>query len=390
MSVYLLVSGDFTPWGGMDRANYELAWYLAEHVGADVHLVSYNVTAPLVHHRKITWHRVPKPLHSYALAEPLLAWYGRRVAASLTAYAARVIVNGGNCAWGDVNWVHAVHAAWNTRCATAPRLFRLHAAWRKAMARYAERQALRQARVIIANSHRVRQQLIDDVGLSPARIHVVYYGVDPEAFCPVQSAARLAMRQGLGWQPSRPVVAFIGALGYDRNKGFDVLFDAWEVLCQDATWDADLVAVGRGAEAAMWQRRIRAAGLQGRVRMLGFTTQMADVLTASDALVSPTHYDAYGLGVHEALCCGLPAFVTRAAGVAERYPAALADLLLDDPPRVADVVQRLRRWRADMPAYRARLAPLSSRLRQRTWDDMSREVTDLLASHPLVSARTAA
>ena len=25
---------------------------------------------------------------------------------------ARVVVNGGNCAWPDINWVHAVHAAW--------------------------------------------------------------------------------------------------------------------------------------------------------------------------------------------------------------------------------------------------------------------------------------
>ena len=29
MSTYVIVSGDFTPWGGMDLANYHLAWFKA-------------------------------------------------------------------------------------------------------------------------------------------------------------------------------------------------------------------------------------------------------------------------------------------------------------------------------------------------------------------------
>jgi len=33
-------------------------------------------------------------------------------------------------------------------------------------------------------------------------------------------------------------------------------------------------------------------------------------------------------GVHEALCCGLPAIVSASAGVAERYPADRLGLLL--------------------------------------------------------------
>jgi glycosyltransferase involved in cell wall biosynthesis len=120
--------------------------------------------------------------------------------------------------------------------------------------------------------------------------------------------------------------------------------------------------------------------LSERVRLMGFTKHVRNVLTAADALVSPTHYDAYGLGVHEALCCGLPAFVTRSAGVAERYPDELADLLLDDPPKAEDLVLRLQRWRADMTGYRARVADFSQLLRQRRWTDMSREIVELITT----------
>ena len=41
------------------------------------------------------------------------------------------------------------------------------------------------------------------------------------------------------------------------------------------------------------------------------------VLAACDALVSPTRYEAYGLAVHEALARGLPALVSRSAGIAD-------------------------------------------------------------------------
>ena len=55
---------------------------------------------------------------------------------------ARVVVNGGNCRWGDVNWVHYVHAAWSL-CAAGgiPRRLKAFAAHRSYLA--AERQAWR-------------------------------------------------------------------------------------------------------------------------------------------------------------------------------------------------------------------------------------------------------
>ena len=77
---YAIVTGDFTPWGGMDRPNYELAWHLAERRGAEVHLVSHRVTSPLSGHPNVVWHRVPRPFGRHAIGSPLLDRCGRRVA----------------------------------------------------------------------------------------------------------------------------------------------------------------------------------------------------------------------------------------------------------------------------------------------------------------------
>jgi glycosyltransferase involved in cell wall biosynthesis len=178
----------------------------------------------------------------------------------------------------------------------------------------------------------------------------------------------------LGWPGDVPVVSFIGALG-DRRKGFDTLFEAWRQLCTGERWDAQLAVVGIGAELPVWQQRAHDAGLIGAICFLGFRSDVPRILAASDALVAPTRYEAYGLGVQEALCCGLPAFVSRSAGVAERYPTHLHDLLLlEDPNDAAALADRLRHWRPEREKYRTVMADFADQLRAYTWDDMAEQI----------------
>src|SRR5262245_58855415 len=107
----MIVTGDFGLAGGMDKANYYLAWYLAEQVGAPVHLVSHTIAEPLASHTRVTVHRVKRPFGRYILGDMLLDRTGRRLAAQLIRAdpKTRVIVNGTNCRWPGINWVHMVH-----------------------------------------------------------------------------------------------------------------------------------------------------------------------------------------------------------------------------------------------------------------------------------------
>ena len=289
----------------------------------------------------------------------------------------RVIVNGGNCDWNDVNWVHYVHAAYRAPAAT-------NIAWRtkNALAYFIalknERQSLRLARLVIANSNRTRDDLIRHVGVDSSRIRTIYYGCDAHPQ-PATTDERTAARSQLGWPADRPVVAFIGALG-DRRKGFDIVFAAWTKLCKSSSWDADLAIVGVGAEMLIWQQRAADAGLASRFRFLGFRRDVPDILRASDVLVAPTRYEAYGLGVQEALSAALPAIVSAEAGVAERYPAELSELLLPDAEDATDLANRLERWREQPNKFQRQFASLSQTLRARTWDVMSAEILQSMAA----------
>ena len=377
---YLLVTGDFVNTGGMDRANFALAEYLARQ-GVQVHLVAYRVAIALLTLPNVKFHRVQKLAGSYLLSGPMLNSVGRSQARRLRN--SRVLVNGGNCQWGDVNWVHYVHAAYGGESkAGLLQGFKGWVARRQALV--GERRALQSARVIIANSDRTKGDLIEKLGIQEQRIHRVYYGIDPLCFYPASSDERSKLRISLGWSQDKPIVVFMGALG-DRRKGFDTLFWAWQQLCADSEWDADLVAIGSGAELPLWQKRVADAGIGSRIHFLGFRADVPDLLRAADCLVAPTRYEAYGLAVHEALCCGLPAIVTASAGVAERYSQELEDLLLSDPDDAADLAMRLRLWRRNMNGYSHMVNSFSEELRSYTWDDMAQKIVEKIEGAKIFS-----
>lgn len=363
------MAGGFHGRGGMDKANAALAWYLLGR-GHDVHLVAHEIEAGLARHPRAHAHVVARPWGSVLLGEQRLARAARRVARKLREQSprARVVANGGNFVSTDINWVHAVHAAWPTADAGAPVWFRVKNRLWHALACRRERRALGRAQLVVANSERTREQLVNLVGVEAGRVRTVYLGGDLR---PASTRERKEARRLLGVDENRPVVVFAGALGHDNNKGFDTLWRAWRELAAGVGWDALLIVAGGGRGLAAWRARVGEAGLDGSVRFLDFSERLAEVFAACDLLVSPVRYEAYGLNVHEAVCRGLPALVSRAAGVAERYPAALSEMLLPDPEDAADLAARLRRWRHSIESWKEAFAPFADELARRSWADVA-------------------
>jgi glycosyltransferase involved in cell wall biosynthesis len=376
MKLWLLVAGDVVPLGGMDSATFALARYLAADPRVELHLVAHRVAPDLVDATRVRSHLAWRPFGSHVLGAPLMARLGQRWAERLAPQGANVIVSGGNCPAGDVTWLHYVHAAYAPVTMADP-LTRLKDRWRHVRDLGQERRALRHARLVLCNSRRTQTDVVERINVPASRTRVVYYGIDARRFSPISADERAAERQRLGWAQDRPVAVFIGALS-DRRKGFDTLFDAWRTLCRDPAWDGDLAVVGTGAELPAWRARAATARLQDRIHFLGYRHDVDHILAACDVLVHPARYEAYGLGVHEALCRGLPAMVSRSAGVAEQYPSELAALLLEDPDSARELADRLQAWRSHLERLKAQVAPFSAMLRARTWDDMAREIVRLV------------
>jgi glycosyltransferase involved in cell wall biosynthesis len=371
MKRWALAAGDFMPFGGMDRANHALARYLARS-GRDVHIVAHRVSPDLAALPSVTVHRAIRPLGWHLLGGPLLR--ARASVAALHLSGAHLLDNGGNTGWHGPTWIHYLHAAYEPLAVDTRARISAMAGHRRFLA--AEADAIRRAPAIICNSERTANDVREHYGIPAERIRVVYYGTDADDFAAIAEPSRIAARDLIGARHDRPLAMFVGALG-DRRKGFDLLFEAWTKLCADPTWDADLVVVGVGAELAAWRQRAEEKGVGPRVTFLGFRADVPRILAAADVIVHPARYEAYGLGVHEAICRGIPAIVSGHAGVAERLSDALKARTL---PSLTPAVlgERFRAWRDDISGWRERARVLGATLRLRAWDDMAVQMAGIV------------
>lgn len=371
MKQHLIVTGDFVRTGGMDRANFALADFLTRR-GDEVHLVAHRADPALTQRANVVFHRVPKLANSYFLSAPLLNREGKQWFKRLGRRDGITVVNGGNCTMPAVNWVHYVHAAYRSKtCGSLPR--RLLQGWRHRIHRKTENRALHVSPLIIANSHRTRLDLINKLNIPDDKIRLVYYSVDTQSFYPATTEERQAIRAALGWSNNRKYVLFVGSPS-DPRKGFDIVLEAWNMLPDSL--GADVVLVVLGHHRPEVAAKINACRRSENIQLLGLRSDLATILRASDALVSPTRYEAYGLGVHEALCCAVPALVSRDAGVAERYPSELHDYLLSDLTQGGELRDRLTNW-LNAPATSSQAwLELSQQLRAYSWDDASQQILD--------------
>jgi glycosyltransferase involved in cell wall biosynthesis len=376
-SPWLLVAEGIHRRGGMDKANAALAEYLSSQ-GRRVHLVAFSIDADIATLPGVATSYATMPARSSFLGRFYLGRLGRMRAREISREFGdvRVVVNGTNCRWPDINWVHWVHHCWNQCDREAPVWLKLKNQLDTSRSLRAERTWFGNSRLFLANSERTRRDLIELLGIEPQLVQTIYLGSDSE-WKKVTPQTRETARAWLEIAPERPLVAFVGAFGYDSRKGFDTLWRAWTSLCRWTNWDAYLVVAGGGRTLAKWQAEIARAGFAARVRFLGFTNRISDVLAASDLLVSPVRYESYGLNVHEALSFGVPAIVSAGAGVAERFSPEVSELLLPDSEDANDLAARMLRWRSDIDGWKRQIIPTVRALRAYTWDDMSRRIVSL-------------
>jgi glycosyltransferase involved in cell wall biosynthesis len=156
-------------------------------------------------------------------------------------------------------------------------------------------------------------RFLERLGLQPERVVVTPFVVDTSFFA---EAARRVDRDGVrrhwGITPDAPVALFAGKL-VPWKRPQDLLDAASRVE------GLHVVFAGEGPLRPTLDARARGLGIAERVRFLGFVNQrgLPDVYLASDLLVLPSEYEAFGVVVNEAFACGRPAVVSEACGAAE-------------------------------------------------------------------------
>ncbi|WP_373945726.1 glycosyltransferase family 4 protein [Paracoccus marcusii] len=152
---------------------------------------------------------------------------------------------------------------------------------------------------------------------------VILHGVDTDVFHPAPDRAALRARLGLD-----PDAVLIGCFGRIRaQKGVDLLVQAGLDLLPSRP-RAQIVFTGRitpdnRAFADDLQARIKAAGLDGRIRFLGELPwdQVIAHYQALDLFAAPARWEGFGLTPLEAAACAVPTVAARVGA----YEALIRD-----------------------------------------------------------------
>ncbi len=215
---------------------------------------------------------------------------------------------------------------------------------------------------VIAISRRLEEELRTLHGCrSP--IHVIPHGVDVERFTPaLRGQVRQQMRASLGLGPEARCALYVG----DLRKGAAVTVEALARVP-----DLSLEVVTRSDTASL-RARVERLGLGARVRFHPPTDAVERFYAAADLFVCPSPYDAFGMVVTEAMACGLPVIVSRAAGASELITHRENGLVLEDAGDVAGLAAGMRELAVDRD-FAERLGRAARvRMEGLTWDEVAR------------------
>ncbi len=180
-------------------------------------------------------------------------------------------------------------------------------------------------RAVICNSNMVKKEIRRWFGTDDRRLHVIYNGVDLEAFHPrFKEGPGSALRVRLGIAPDATVFLFVGS-GFER-KGVPRLLQAF---AQGAPADARLLLVGSDRHAARFARQAGAMGMSARVHFAGAQNDVRPWYGAADCFVLPTLYDPFPNAALEAMASGLPLITTHQCGAAELIEEGKAGFVCD-------------------------------------------------------------
>jgi len=185
---------------------------------------------------------------------------------------------------------------------------------------------------VIAISDVIRRNFQAMHPIDPAKVVTIHNGIDASRFRP-DAAARARVRAELGFADDHLVVGIVGRV--TPSKGHPEYLDMAARLAGDFP-QARFLIVGEATRGEEDEGRaildgIAASGLGERVTVTGFRRDVPDLLAGMDVFAFPSHNEAFGLALIEAMATGLPTVSSNCDGVLDIVVEGETGLMV--PPR---------------------------------------------------------
>ncbi len=319
--------------GGMERCFAELARALCRE--QEVHLFASEVAdVPL---DSVIVHAVP--VRHKPVAAKFLQFYARSTQMLQRETFDIVHTIGGITARQNIVTAQYCQHAWGQAIAQVPGAAEGVTPYHRMMWRltgFFEKRAVNspQTRIVSANSCRTGADLVRFYGTNPAKVHVVYNGVDAERFTPENARFRGGVRRQYGISGTDFLLLFAGEY---RRKGLANVIRALGRLRLPVV---HLLAVGAG-DQTHYQAVAAQAGVSAQVTLAGPAANIEHLFGAADAFVFPTLYEPFGMVITEAMASGLPVITSRRAGASEMIENGITGFLLDNPGDAGEIAEKI-------------------------------------------------
>lgn len=232
------------------------------------------------------------------------------------------------------------------------------------------------ARELICHSEFTRDELVNFLGVSPKKIHVVYHGVDP-AFRPHTESESHPVLRRYGLEAQGYLLS-VGTM--EPRKNLLGLIDAFLQLPASLRRTYPLVIAGpKGWLTQRTEKAMEALISGGSLRWLGYIPleDLPALYAAARGFAYVSLYEGFGLPIVEAMASGVPLLTSDRAAMPEIAGSAA---LLVNPEDTDEIAAGLRRILLDDAFRKEAIAGGLKRAERFTWENTVDETVKVYQS----------
>jgi glycosyltransferase involved in cell wall biosynthesis len=304
-------------WGGMEMSMATISARLRDR-GHDVHPVCY--TGSPIHERLLKLGFDPLLMDLWGKFHPFKAW---RIARYVNRHAIDIV----HTDYSRDLFTLVPAKKW---CKPTPLVLHKHVGTIRPKNLPVHPYLYRNVDFVIAISRVIEKNLLETHPLRPEQVGIIHHGIDMDRFKP-EGDKRHRVRTELGIGEDELVVGIVGRL--QESKGHLQFLEVAKRVLPDFPRTRFVIVGeatrGEDEEANAILEKIEGAGLGDRMILTGYRDDVPDVLGAMDVFLFPTHSEAFGLVIVEAMAMGVPVVSADCDGVPDIVVEGETGLLAD-------------------------------------------------------------